>query len=153
MEIELRSGLAPTLVVVAVVEGILPPQRRVDQQEPARFALGVVSADDADKHRRMVRDGPGPDVRGGKIRPAAPQFHLPGTVGVHVEHVSRVVVRNVGVFPAEVDHSPIVVDARVPVAVLLESKLADLFGLRVDLVEVHHRLSAVLAGQTLHTGG
>jgi len=101
----------------------------------------------------MVRYGPCPAVRGGEIRSAAPKLHLACAVRIHVEHIPRIIVGRVGVLPAEVDHAPVVVHARVPVAVLLERKLADGLGPGVDLVEVHHRLSAVFAGQALHAGG
>ena len=151
MNVELRTGFAPFLGFRMIAERVFPADGRVDDQKTAEVAAAVMAAADPDDAGR-VGELARVLERGREVRAAPVQFGLVRSVRVHVEQDPAVVVHDVAVFPAQI-HDPAVFQRRgMPVRILLEGELADLFRFRVDLVDVRHQVAAVNAGETLQAG-
>jgi len=105
--------------------GRVSTQSRFEDDQLAHSS-DVMSGDNARYLRRMSRHGASEENPVGPVTPAAVIFSLCCPVGIHREQKSRPNVRNVGVFPSQVENTPVLHDSRAEVVVLLETDLTDI---------------------------
>ena len=106
--------------------------------------------DDADNLRRMVWDWLGEENPVRPVGVASVIRQLPGAIRIHREKAAAVGVGNVGVFPAQVEDSPVVHHARAPVVLLVEAKLTPRIVRRVEEKDIGDFGTAAKAGHGDH---
>ena len=84
-----------------------------------------MAADHGDELGGGSGDGPRIEHGIGPVGSAAVKLLLVGAIGVHVEEDARDKVRNIRVFPAQIEQTPVVQNRGTPVVVLVEGQAAD----------------------------
>ncbi|OQB79021.1 MAG: hypothetical protein BWX88_04983 [Planctomycetes bacterium ADurb.Bin126] len=132
--------------------GAAAPAGRVEDHQVAHPRQLVVPADDGDDAGALRGQGAGEEHRRRPVRPAAVVLQLLRAVGVGVEEDAAERVRDVHVFPAEIEQPPVGQGRRAPVVVLLHGELADA-PVAVAAVEVADVARAVDARHAGEAGG
>ena len=115
--------------------GRRPPSLGIEDHQFAH-AAHVMARHDAHDLGGVIRDRPGVEDR---IRPevaAAVELSLARAVGVHREQPPRPDMRNVRVFPAQVQEPAVIGQGQAVIVVLIEAELTD--GLAVGVHAVGH---------------
>ena len=150
-DIQLAAFAPPLFRVGPEAEGVFAGEAWIEQGQAAALADVVMAAENADHPARVTGDRFGKEEGGGEERVASVVGQLPAAVGVHGEKAAREVVRNVTVFPAQVQDTPVVQHGGMNVTVLVESQLAQRLRVLVEKVQVGGWRLAAHAGQA-HVG-
>ena len=132
---------------------LVPAARRVKENQPAGAVWTVMPADDSSHHGGMIGDRPRIEDGIRPVRIAAVVLHLARAVRVHVKEQAAELMAHVGVFVACVEHSPVIQQRRVPIALLIEGQQPRVLSVAIGNAEVRDVGLAILAGHSGEQAG